>query len=243
MAFILPSFIGSRGPSRLIELTRSTTGSAINIFTEFGSPTAYGTYVYTISATISAGSATYALRTGSFPPGSVLKIINNGTIRGKGGDGGGGSYTGSAGTGGNAILLDQSVDSLDNTNGYIYGGGGGGGLSTYQNGSNNAWAAGGGGQGSNGGAAGAQTPQSGATLVVAPTAGTESAAGTGGSWTDTSGYGSVAGGGGGTWGSAGSAGNSNTSVGAVAGKAIALTGFSCPITGGNNGTQIKGSVV
>jgi len=243
MAFIFPSFIGSHGPSRLVELTRSTAGSAINIFTEFGSPTSYGTYIYTISSTISAGSASYALRTGSFPPGSVLKIINNGTIRGKGGDGGGGSYTGSAGTGGDAILLDQSVDSLDNTNGYIYGGGGGGGLSTYQNGSNNAWAAGGGGQGSDGGAAGAQTPQSGATSVVVAIAGSLTGGGTGGSWIDASGYGTVSGGGGGTWGSAGSAGNSNTSVGGVAGKAISLTGFTGQLTGGNNGTQIKGSVV
>lgn len=235
--------IGSHGPSRLIELTRSTAGSAVNIFTEFGSPTSYGTYVYTVANTISAGSSAYALRTGSFPAGSVLKIINNGTIRGKGGAGGGGSYSGSAGAGGDAILLDQSVDSLDNTNGYIYGGGGGGGLSQYQDGNSNAWASGGGGQGSNGGAAGAQTPQSGATSIVASIAGSLIGGGTGGSWVDASGYGTVSGGGGGTWGSAGSAGNSNTSVGGVAGKAIALTGFTCPITAGNNVTQIKGSVV
>lgn len=85
-----------------------------------------GVYVW------SDNTATPALATGSFPAG--LKIINNGYIMGRGGNGGGGSVGSNtyiaAQAGGDAISLGTSC-SIDNTNGYIGGGGGGGGGSVY----------------------------------------------------------------------------------------------------------------
>ena len=100
----------------------------------------------TISATLNSGASNFAFRTGTFPSNSVIKIINNGTILGRGGAGAGGSYTATGGAAGDAILIDFNVTSLDNTNGYIFGGGGGGGIAQYEDGTSTYYSGGGGGQ-------------------------------------------------------------------------------------------------
>lgn len=84
-------------------------------------------------ATINSGVVVYSTSTGSYAmtvngsfPGGV-DLINNGTILGKGGDGG--SSDGVGGNGGPALLV-QSTIAIDNTSGRIAGGGGGGGSGT-----------------------------------------------------------------------------------------------------------------
>ena len=59
-----------------------------NIYELMGSPTVPNIYVFENTATISAATqGGWALATGAFPAGSVLKIINKGHIRGGGGNG------------------------------------------------------------------------------------------------------------------------------------------------------------
>lgn len=87
-----------------------------------------GVYVYSTSV------GSYALSTGTtFPSGTTLELINNGTIIGMGGNGGigGGSappygVMNTVGTAGGPALLAQYAISITN-NGSIAGGGGGGG--------------------------------------------------------------------------------------------------------------------
>ena len=88
----------------------------------------------------SANTGSPAFDTGTLPSGSTIKIVNNGYIVGKGGDGGrgGGVWSGgccwnqsvdparSGTAGGNALELRLPV-TIDNTSGNIWGGGGGGG--------------------------------------------------------------------------------------------------------------------
>jgi len=200
--------------------------------------------IVTNSTTLSSGGSTFALRTGTFPSGSVIKIINNGQIFGRGGSGAGGSYSATGGAAGDAILLDTNLTSLDNTSGYIFGGGGGGGVSQYADSTSTYYAGGGGGQGVNGGAAGGSNVPASPSSYTAATAGSQSAAGSGATFVTSAYATGCTGGAGGTWGNAGNAGNSTSppAVGA-AGKAINLNGgYSCPIIGGNNGSQIKGAV-
>ena len=87
-----------------------------------------GVYVYSTS------TGTYAFDTGStFPTGTTLALINNGTILGMGGagaqgqwiDAGFNTYTYSPGVGGPALIAQYAI-SITN-NGIIGGGGGGGG--------------------------------------------------------------------------------------------------------------------
>jgi hypothetical protein len=76
------------------------------------------------------GDSAYAMRTGIFPAGCVLRLINNGYIIGRGGKGGNGgsqgSPTGTAGAKGGTALYAESPLIVEN-NGIIAGGGGGGG--------------------------------------------------------------------------------------------------------------------
>lgn len=153
--------------------------TSANIFELMGSPTQPDNYVFENQAAISAGTGYYALRTGVFPAGSTLKIINKGYIEGKGGDGG--AYTGAGQPGGAALYLDMPCI-LDNSLGTIRGGGGGGGgaqqynAPAYYN-----RAAGGGGAGANSGTPGTGTVGNpNPTLTVYPTAGTVTAGGVGG---------------------------------------------------------------
>ncbi len=78
-----------------------------------------------------------AVTTGVFPAGSVLAIVNNGNVLGKGGNGGTGTsttstppQTGAGGNGGNAMELQLNTTVVNNFN--IWGGGGGGNAMAYE---------------------------------------------------------------------------------------------------------------
>jgi hypothetical protein len=195
------------------------------------------------------------LRTGVFPAGSTLTIVNKGYIRGKGGAGG--PYNGAGSPGGTALYLDMNC-SLDNGAGFIFGGGGGGGGAFGQNSAQAySFAPGGGGAGANPGAAGAGFGHDGSTRQqsIPPSAGTTDAGGQGATieFVKTgSGYAYHYGGAGGGPGTAGVAGTRAIATqtksswgvysGGAAGAAISLNGKTVSITAGNNTTRIKGAV-
>lgn len=132
-----------------IALTISSNTNNYNIFSSKG-----GTYVagksdvtLTINSGVAVGSTstgTYALDTGTgWATGDTITIVNNGTIKGRGGDGGdgkeyhgypfgatgvppSGAYGGSNGGGGGNAFRAQFATTFTN-NGSVYGGGGGGG--------------------------------------------------------------------------------------------------------------------
>ena len=210
----------------------------------------------------STATGTPAITTGSIISSSTLAIINNGSIKGKGGAGGAGGIAtypdanaGSAGASGGVALNIASTLSgkvtITNGSGEIFGGGGGGGGggSTVSSGSgkdpqSSANGGGGGGGGAGSGAGGAGGTGSGAvnnTNAPAGSAGTTSAGGAGGPKTGNADGG--AGGGFGAAGSAGQEGGSAGGAGGAAGNAIALNGGSSPtFISGNDGTHIKGAV-
>lgn len=97
--------------------------TSANIYELMGSPTKKGNYVFINRATIGASGASYALRTGTFPAGSTLRIVNEGQIYGLSGAAGTG---GGGGAGGHALYVDFPC-TIENAAGYIFGGGGGGG--------------------------------------------------------------------------------------------------------------------
>jgi hypothetical protein len=241
-------------------LTISSDAQNVNLYVLAGSPATAGTYTITINPgwTVSSGStANAAITTGTWPAGSIVKLINNGTIVGRGGDGGAGSNGedpygpgNPGGAGGPAISLTYDL-TIDNTNGNIFGGGGGGGGGgtgwTYYIGySGGAFYHYG---GSGGGGGRGKQDSVGGGGGYAGTGGTFLAAGSGGATYAAGG----AGGTGGDWAAAGSAGASGTSgngypyygpggAGGAAGKAINLNGRSVTWLGGNNSTQVKGAV-
>lgn len=143
---------GTNGPTHSIELagtgganavTRVISANAVdvNMATLFGNPTVPANYVLTINAGVqvtASSTASPALTTGVFPAGSTVKIVNNGYIIGRGGNGGVGAtvpynngsdvnYWGAAGAPGGPALDLKVAAAVDNSNGYVYGGGGGGG--------------------------------------------------------------------------------------------------------------------
>ena len=239
--------------------------TAASIFELMGSPTQPGIYIFENQATISAGTGSYALRTGVFPAGSILKIVNKGYIVGKGGDGGA-NTGGAGGAGANALYIDMNCE-LDNGAGYVFGGGGGGGgyraYSSPDPQNYDIRAGGGGGAGGNGGtgAASAKVGSIGTALILTNGAnGTISAGGAGGVVkSDVSLNGQtiseqVTGGNGGGPGVAGGQGSySNVQVtvkdvkvpgaGGAGGAAITRNGNTVSIIAGNNTTQIKGAIV
>ena len=195
-----------------------------------------------------ASQFTPALNTGlNWTTGDTITIINNGTIKGKGGAGGAGdnivyntSFTnGSAGTVGGRAFRAQFACTFTN-NGSVYGGGGGGGgggslqgletktVQTYAYGGGG----GGGGAGVNSGTGGAGGTASGATILDngdAGSSGTATAGGSGGigGWNNSlSTIAGATGGAGGGLGSSGSAGNTQAGGGLVGGTGGA---------GGNSG--------
>jgi hypothetical protein len=125
-----------------VNLTISTSQSNV-ILSSLASISSPAAVTVTIAPGVvisSSSPGTPALATGVFPAGSVLTIINQGTIRGAGGSGGMGGGSGSVGgfsfnantigspggAGGAAIRLDWPA-SINNASGTIAGGGGGGG--------------------------------------------------------------------------------------------------------------------
>lgn len=245
-----------------IRYINTSNRTAASIFELMGSPTQPGTYIFENQATISAGTGSYALRTGVFPAGSTLKIVNKGYIRGRGGRGGAGNTTGAAGVGapgGVALHIDYPC-TIDNAEGYIFGGGGGGGGSYgYAAPANYSYCPGGGGAGSSAGAAGSgfgYDPTYGSN-VRAPAAGTENAGGLGAFRRAT--YTNIVmnyiGGTGGGPGVAGQAGYGEKSshinwksstvfhAGGAAGAAILRNGLAVTLTAGNDTVRIKGAIV
>jgi len=98
-----------------------------------------GVYIWSDS------TSTAAFNTGTLVSDSIISIINNGYIIGRGGDGARGDAVASAGSGGHAISLNYPVSITNNS--YIAGGGGGGGghwLQTYTIGAGGGGGAGGG---------------------------------------------------------------------------------------------------
>jgi hypothetical protein len=146
------SFSGYYGASSSVDiaLTIAANTNNYNIFSNKG-----GTYVagksnvtLTINSGVAVGSTstgTYALDTGTgWATGDIITIVNNGTVKGRGGDGGdghdysqypfgtgiesppqGNSGGTAGGSGGNAFRA-QFATAFTN-NGSVYGGGGGGG--------------------------------------------------------------------------------------------------------------------
>jgi len=112
-----------------------------SIYELFGSPTEAGKFEFQNTAIIGS-SAADQFRTGVFPAGSELVIVNTGTVSGFGGAGGSLDTIGSPNNlandlrpelngdpGGPAILFEFDCE-VDNTNGVIQGGGGGGGAAS-----------------------------------------------------------------------------------------------------------------
>lgn len=251
-AISMSNLYGKANEIRYIN-TANRTGASI--FELMGSPTQPGTYVFENQATISAGTGSYALRTGVFPAGSTLHIVNKGMIQGRGGAGGNATSSGATvgSAGGVALHVDYPC-TTDNSAGYIFGGGGGGGgtwgrwwvaiTESYIYG----YAGGGGGQGASGGAAGTGR---GDYSVIAQGAGTGSASGSHGRGA-TAGNGlsygqSGAGGDAGTSGGIGSTTTGYTTrtiaTAGAAGAAIAKNGKTVTITAGNDTNRIKGAIV
>lgn len=184
-----------------------------------------------------------AFSQGTFASGATLKLINQGQIIGRGGDGGQGadvSFDGAClvgtpeggGIGGDALNLTTNCI-IDNTYGLIGGGGGGGaggsGVCSV-GGTKRTGDGGGGGQGYLGGSGGAAGgTDGGVSLGNAGSDGAKNYAGTGA-------Y---------SGGELGQSGQSNPfgGAGGAAGKAIKKNGNTVTITGGNNSTQIRGAIV
>ena len=217
-----------------------------SIYGDFSSIPTDVTVTINSGVTVSSTSTgTAAFNTGSsWEASSTITIVNNGDIKGRGGDGASGlygapypPYSGSAGSaGGNALNITNNV-TINNGSGNIFGGGGGGGASgvawtayIYYN--NTGQAGGGGGAGGSSGGVnsgyywyGAQTYTQGAN----GTAGSLSAAGAGGITNTVSQFNpgdkstpsetvymySGAGGAGGTFGAAGSTGDTGSYTGVV----------------------------
>jgi alpha-tubulin suppressor-like RCC1 family protein len=245
-----------------VDLTISANTSDVNLYSLAGSPIVPIELTVTVLSNVtisSSSSTTPALQTGFLPTGSTVNIINNGSIFGRGGDGANGppydgnfapTYTSdvtlaNGRDGGPAISLSQSI-TIDNTNGKIFGGGGGG-AASFSGFGGVGGSGGGGGQSVPNSSGGSGTPTTYTGASGAP--GTIAGPGNGGpgqtrtvplsyfTMTVTT----QAGGNGGPWGTAGSA-SADGGVGGGPGKAINLNGFSATLTGGNNGTQIKGAV-
>jgi hypothetical protein len=145
------------------------TSYNMNIFECFGSPTEVSNYIFINNGTIGGSQGVPALRTGVFPAGSTLTIINNFKIAGAGGRGGwyNANRTFTLPTVGSlGLLIECPVKLLDNTNGTIAGGGGGGGGSAEYGGNNDNNAPGGGGAGIPAGQPGATTWYPGYTYGV-----------------------------------------------------------------------------
>lgn len=222
-----------KGRSVEVRYINTSNINRANIFQLMGSPSVPNQYIFENTATISGGVAGgFALRTGRFPAGSTLTIINKHYILGGGGNGApisGG--TGSAG--GHAIILDFPTF-VDNTAGNIAGGGGGGGAYNNQGDVRNGGGGGGGGTPAGIAARGATSGTS--TNGGAGGAGASNVKGAGGAAGVTGGDGIVignniiVGGGGGGIGAAGGA--AFTSSGGTAGAGIKTLGNGFDWVGG-----------
>lgn len=228
--------------------------TSVSIYELMGSPTAVANYIFENNAQIYANTTAYALRTGVFPVGSTLTIINRSYICGRGGEGSSSPIV-PGGAGGDVIYLDMDCR-IDNSSGYIFAGGGGGGSARLGSGDSHITGGGGGGAGSSVGAAGANSyaiyvP----TTNTAPQAGTATAGGAGGNIRVDSGnyYKAATGGVGGANGAIGAVGVSGTNdpgkpiampgAAGAAGRAIITNGKTLTQVAGFDSTRVKGAIV
>lgn len=250
--------IGGGRPSFFVNITTNTVDFNLRT-TLMASPYNWdGTTACYVLVGINTGvqvtassTGTAAFVTGSFPSGSDWKLINLGSIKGKGGAGGSGSDSshvgGSSGSdGGPALNIHASLaghTEIDNGSGEIFGGGGGagGGFGNSQTGgpikdphtSNYGGGGGAGGAGSGAGGNGGPGVDGNGNNG---NPGTTSGGGTGGLGAGNA----FNGGNGGAFGAAGDAGNHGAGG---AGKAIELNGGAAPTwLSGNDGTHVKGTV-
>jgi alpha-tubulin suppressor-like RCC1 family protein len=243
-----------------VNISISANTSQVNLMTLAGDPSLPANYIFTIETGVivySTSTAVAAITTGAFPALSTLKIVNNGSIIGKGGNGGNGrdENTGidNGDPGGPALSLGYPV-SIDNTNGFIFGGGGGGGGGGAESTSIFSaiyWGDGGGGGGgrsglsnSSGGAKGNSTNGVDGVAGSPGTLAAPGAGGAGGEYSPT--VQGTAGGAGGQYGTAGSDGADEGAAvggsGGAAGKAINLNSQSVTWLAGFNGTKVKGAI-
>lgn len=258
---MLPAPILGGDGNRALSVTISADAYNVNLKTVveglFGTLTGPVVVVATINAGVklkSSSTASASFRTGGFPSGSGIRIVNYGRIAGRGGDG---AFTGDGAAGGPAVKLDDDVAWDNTTTGEVFGGGGGGGKGanwskyTYQVGFRRVWGGpGGGGQGIDGGTGGVGGVEGSVdgvgdgSFTTAGGNGSESVPG-GGGGSSASQAGN--GGDGGAWGSSGANGGRNNygnggSNGGAGGKAVDKNGKTITWLAGNNSAQVKGAV-
>lgn len=227
--------------NNITEVVISSSTNNINLFSLAGSPNYSKTWYFKINSGVLIGSTSNSIpsiRTGIFPVGSIIRLVNQGTIDSKEG------IVGNI-NGGDAILLEYNLQ-LDNTFGNIFSGGGCGGTggrAQYAIAFNDGYY-----DGEGNWHDGYYTYDYAAGGAGGPGKGTENRSGPSlgspGTHYSPTGY-SGAGGDGGDYGSNGQPGADNSELGqagGLAGKAINLNGNSITWFGGNNGTQVKGSV-
>ena len=222
-----------------------------NLYVAAGSPPTPVTLTLTINSgvtVVSLSTGVPALDTGNFPAGSVITIVNNGTIIGAGGAGGAGGdqykgiYGGAGSAGGTALSLGSPVTITNN--GLIEGGGGGGGGGSYV-GPKAGAAGGGGGVGGCGNVAGPGGTGGGAYQSGSNGSPGSTTAGGGGGGAAYSYYYAT---GGGAGGACGAAGGNPTGVGGypgaggAAGAAVVTNGNTITWIAVNDGTHVLGVV-
>lgn len=217
---------------RTITFINTVDRSGASIFDLMGQPTKARNYVFINRAKIWGGGGGFALRTGVFPAGSKLLIINEGSIRGQGGKGGGYEGPAEGSPGWNALHLDFPA-SLANAAGYIFAGGGGGGRGFVSN----RWAGGGGGAGVPSGGAGGSY-QSTVLAYTAGSPGTQDAGGAPAGFPGSNPYGGA----GGAPGLAGSYGTNTSTVPGAPGLAVARSGYALTVLSGGTSDRIKGAI-
>jgi len=218
----LQSFKGTQNRVT-VPLTISSSTTNYDVYTQASPSPNYTAGTTDIELTINSGvvvsstsTGTYALNVpNAFTAGDTVKIINNGTVQGRGGNGGVGGHSspgGSGGSGGNAVYVNfpTTIDNVGSLTGGGGGGGGGGRGSIFTSGGNPKqpayWAThpgggGGGGSGTPGGSGAAGGPSG-----SPGGAGNANSGGSGGSGSNPYGGNGGAGGGRGAAGGGGGAG-------------------------------------
>lgn len=247
-------------------ITENTMG--VRLYTLVGSPSSSVNVSVTINPGVvlySPSTSDYALDVTGFKPGSVINLINNGYILGKGGNGGAGGSSGGGGAsttqilagargrpGGGAINGPSSGTTLNITNnGYIWGGGGGGGGGGC-NASSGTWNSNGGGGGAGaGGALGGDggLADAGEGTISTHNGGDSNSSSQSGQGAGGAGGGSEtgeSGGDGGTWGSDGDDGTNGTQsqggAGGAGGAAVSNNSGTVNFVAGGSSPNVLGSI-
>jgi hypothetical protein len=246
----------------VVSLTIANSTQNYDAFVQAGSPTSPRRVQVTVNAGVvlsSAQAGLPAFTSGALPAGSVVELVNNGTIIGAGGAAGRGggidtrtaqvSFPALAGQAGGAAVRSTVPITITNA-GNIFGGGGGGGGGAEIHAVNNLAGGGGGagGAGTVGGAGAAGGPGFSGAQYADGAAGSAGGVGpgtpgAGGNYANI-GFGG-SGGSGGAYGAAGGqGGNSNLgtvgALGGAAGYSVRTDGAGITWVSGNNSTLVKG---